>query len=219
MSKIFWHFWNEYFLMQKLSIIFYFGNFGKENRLYQEILVENFKKFQFIRFFNSTLSGITNRIFFFTKLLMHPNGSLLLPGGKKLEGVKSYPVFLRNARKTLAKREKTILSSIRLRLCLPPLFFFSPSPLPHLTIPRKWNDRAFSLRFSWKILSRLFCTLLKVLISSFPRCSITLYFIFFLFPSLLSLSLFLLLFFPFFFFFENLFVRVHSMADTISRGI
>lgn len=65
MSKIFWHFWNEYFLMQKLSIIFYFGNFGKENRLYQEILVENFKKFQFIRFFNSTLSGITNRIFFF----------------------------------------------------------------------------------------------------------------------------------------------------------
>lgn len=59
---------------------------------------------------------------FFTKLLMHHNTSLVLPGGKKLEGAKSYPVFLRNARKTLAKHERTIPSSIRLRLCLPSLF-------------------------------------------------------------------------------------------------
>lgn len=31
-----------------------------------------------------------------------------------------------------------------------PAFFFSPSPLHRLTIPLKWNDRAFSLRFFMK---------------------------------------------------------------------
>lgn len=117
--------------------------------------------------------------------------------------------------KTLAKRERTILSSIRLRLCLSPLFFFFPSPLPHLYSSKMKRSCLFSPIFLWKILSRPFSTLLKLLISSFPRCSITLYFIFPLFPSPLSFPFFPL--FPFFFLFENLFVRVHSMADTISR--
>lgn len=52
--------------------------------------------------------------------------------------------------KTLAKRERTILSSIRLRLCLSPLFFFFPSPLPHLYSSKMKRSCLFSPIFFMK---------------------------------------------------------------------